>query len=214
MKLLLTLIALPLLAQQPMRVFTAGKERALGEAMASDIRAQSKPFREPSVESYVNRIGTELTAQLQDQGLGYRFEMISGGGWTEPFSLPGGIILIPAQALAAARDEARFAGQIAHAIGHSVLRHTTAAASKTNLATVPLIMLCASSNLLIPTGLRETQRTFEREASRFGADLAARAGFDAPRQGDEYERVRQTVRSLLPAPPQRRVPTLKRAAEK
>jgi predicted Zn-dependent protease len=125
--LVFSLCLVPLLAQQGANLPSVEKERALGRHLASEIRKHSKPLADPGVDpviaDYVRRIQRELVTHLKDAPFDYHFEAILDGSRTEPFSLPGGYVFIPAHAFVAARDEAEFVGMLAHSIGHIALRH-------------------------------------------------------------------------------------------
>jgi len=184
------LLVLPSMSQQGANVYSMEKERALGQQYAAEIRRQSKPLDNPEVEAYVRRIGEKLVAQLKDPRFEYRFETITDNSWTEPLSLPGGYVFIPAGAFVAAQDEAEFAGMLAHSIGHVALRHgrrPTVQGQITNRASVPLVFMGGWNGLhadsrreqtSMPAGFLEFQRTYELEADSFGVELAARAGYD------------------------------------
>lgn len=258
MKCVLSLLAVPLLAQQGLNLYTVERERALGQQYASEIRRQSKPLGIASVDTYVERISRELVTALKDRPLDLHFEVISGGTWTESFSLPGGYIFVPARAFVTARDESEFVGMLAHTMGHVALRHGTRTATVAqvgNMSSIPLVFIGGHhSRTLTPLSLLEVQRTYELEADRFGLELAAGAGYDAaafqryverthpadskmsplpgrdlrlarireivaplpspkPSSGEEFRRVQELVRWLIERPEQRRVPTLRRAAQ-
>jgi predicted Zn-dependent protease len=48
--------------------YSVEKERALGEHYASEIRKQSEAFGDPSVQTYVDRVGRELLSGLKMSG--------------------------------------------------------------------------------------------------------------------------------------------------
>jgi predicted Zn-dependent protease len=183
----LALSVAALFAQQGVNFFTVDRERALGQQLASEVRERSKPFAHPAVDAYVRRIGPELVARLQDRIFEYQFDVVESGTWTEPFSLPGGYVFIPARAFLAAQDEDEFAYMLAHAIGHAALRHGTRTATRAQLAkmaSIPLIFVggahadAASARALMPAAFLKFQREYELEADLFGVELAARAGYD------------------------------------
>ncbi|MGH9632947.1 MAG: M48 family metalloprotease [Bryobacteraceae bacterium] len=183
------LLTMPLLAQQDVSLYSVEKERFLGQRLASEVKRQSKPLDHPLVDAYVKRTGRELAGHLADSPFVYSFEVILAAN-TEPISLPGGIILIPARFFLTARDEAEFIGMLAHSIGHIALRHGTRTAMRgqaVNMASIPLVFMGGwmgahadgRGTALVPIGFLKFQRTYELEADRFGIELAARAGYDA-----------------------------------
>jgi predicted Zn-dependent protease len=213
MKFVLSMWAVPLLAQQGVNFYTVEKERALGQQLASEIRRQSKPIANAAVDAYVKRIGAELIGQLKEATFAYQFEVISGGDWMEPFSVPGGYVFIPVRSFIAAQDEAEFVGMLAHSIGHVALRHGTRTATRgqvVNIANIPLVFMggwagshadSQQSQALAPVGFLQFQRTHELEADRFGLELAARAGYDAAAFQRYVKRTHSADSKMSPLPP-------------
>jgi predicted Zn-dependent protease len=191
MKLLVGLLALPLVAQQGVNFFSLEKERAMGDALAADVRRQGQPLDNAGVDAYVKRVGSQLIAQLPEQPFTYNFEVIVSPDATEPISIPGGHVFVPASFLLSAQNEAEFASMLAHSIGHIALRHGTRSATRgqlVNASSIPLIFMggwggahapAAARTSLIPLGFLRFQREFELDADRFGVQLASRAGYDA-----------------------------------
>lgn len=165
------------------------KQRIIGERLASEIRRQGKPFDHPAVDAYVKRVGERLASRLEDPPFSYSFEVLLTEAAAEPIPLPGGRILIPASFLLTVRDEAEFAGMLAHAIGHVALHHGMRSANEARAGgkePVPLIFLggwagshaSGAQGALLPKSFVAAQRMYELDADRFGLQLAARAGFD------------------------------------
>ena len=212
MKLAFAFLAVPLLAQESVNLYSVEKEQAIGRQYASEIRRQSEPVGDPLVVAYVERIGRQLVSHLKEPRLEYTFEVISGGEWTEPFSLPGGYVFVPARALVNARDEDEFAGMLAHTVGHVALRHGTRSASRgqiANMASIPLVHMggwsashadSQNARVLVPLSFLEFQRTYELEADRFGLDLAARGGFNPSAFQRYVERTHPAYSKTSPLP--------------
>jgi metalloendopeptidase OMA1, mitochondrial len=177
-RLLLTLVVFPLFAQN-----YSEKERVLGEQIAAEIRRHSKPLGSTAVEEYVGRVGRRIESHAG--ALSCRYEVVIADA-SEPMSLMGGHILIPASFFATVRDENEFAVMLSHAIAHIALNHGRQPQAIVNAAGVPLIYMGGSTGLhadpqrtrLIPRGYLETQRRHELEADRLGMDLALQAGYD------------------------------------
>lgn len=190
MKALISILAVPLLAQQGISSYSLDKELALGRQYASDIRRQSEPLGDPAVQAYAERVAAKLLIGLTDATLQYQFEVIRDGERTEPFALPGGYIFLPANIFLTARDEHEFAGTLAHAIAHAALRHGTRTATRVqiaNMASIPLVFMggwiaahadSRHAQLLVPVSFLEFQRKYELEADRFAVELSARTGYD------------------------------------
>ena len=208
MKSAVYLVTIPLLAQQVVNLPSlAARERAMGARYASEIRRQSEPLADPAVQDYVQRLGRELGAPAD-----YRFEVITGSDWTEPFALPGGFIFVPTRAFIDVRDAHEFAGTLAHAIAHATLRHGIRTANReriTNVASIPLVFMggwtgahadSRHTQVLVPASLLESQRTNELEADRYGLELAARAGYDPAAFGRYVERTHPANSKHSPLP--------------
>lgn len=190
------------------------KERALGRQVSLEVRRQSKPLDNPVVDAYAKRIGGELIAHLKERRFDYLFEVIVTDAVTEPLSIAGGYILIPARAFLAARDEAEFVGILAHSIGHLALQHGKRSATRGDvmeMGRIPLIFmggwmgLHADSqrpNPQVPVGFFEAQRAYELEADAFGLELTSRAGYSGAAFRKYIERT-QTADSKMSALPAR-----------
>jgi predicted Zn-dependent protease len=89
--------------------------------------------------------------------------------------LPGGYIFVPESLLLAARDEAEFAGMLAHAMAHATERHATRLMTRCEIATVAN---SSADGRTVPMSMLMFQREFEREADTLAVQIAAIAGFD------------------------------------
>ena len=98
----------------------------------------------------------------------------------EPVALPGGPILVPLSLLASAQNEAEFAFQLAHAMAHIALRHSTRQATRgeiANLANVPL-KVDQAGNQMMQIGFATLTRRFELEADKVAIGILAATGYD------------------------------------
>ena len=134
------LAALPLIAQQPagagVNFYSVEKEAALGKQLAADVLRQATVLETPPAQDYLNRLGQRLAAQWPDSKWPFSFSLIAnegGGAAQEPLALPAGYIFVPAGLVLAARDEAEFAGMMAHAMAHVAARDWTRQASRGEL---------------------------------------------------------------------------------
>src|SRR5258707_6777372 len=148
---LLLLFALTLSAQerqvgQGVSFYSVEKEAAIGASLARDVRQNTTAIERPVVLEYVQRIGGKLAAQLTSP-LSYTFSVIAddrGGPTHEPLSLPGGYIFVSSRLILTARNEAEFAGMLAHAMAHVAERHATRQSTRgqvANGASIPLIFM-------------------------------------------------------------------------
>ncbi|HYM10386.1 MAG TPA: M48 family metalloprotease [Bryobacterales bacterium] len=169
--------------------YSQEKEAALGAALSQDIAQRTTPIGSVAVRDYVERQGSQLAAQLPDAAFPYKFAIIAdneGGSTHEPLSLPGGYFFVPADLILAARNDAEFAGMLAHAMAHVAERHGARLATRGEMVhagEIPLIYMSGVSDtgedgLAIPAGFLQRQRAFELEADRLAASVLASAGYD------------------------------------
>lgn len=187
------------------QTLTLEKERALGAGLAAEIRNQAGPLEIVGVSAYLEHVGTRLASFVP--GGEFRFEVVDSKG-SEPVGLPGGFVLVPASFFLATEDESEFVGMLAHAMGHAHLRHLLVTRSGAGEGGIPLVFMgggmgvhadSQQSMMLIPMGLMGAVRRYELEADRFGADLAARAGYDGAGLARYLKRV-QMEDSQRPSP--------------
>ena len=202
--------------------YSRDKEAALGKSLIPNILRQTTRVENPFVQDFVNRIGSRLAAQIPGAPYPYTFTVIAGDLSTvahEPSALPGGYIFVPAQLILAAKDEAEFAGMLAHSMVHVSERHATRAATRgeiANVSTVPLIFMGGwtgygarqDTSILIPVGFLKFQRTLETEGDVRAITIASNAGFDPAALiryiGREHTPAKlATAFELVPTPAQR-----------
>ena len=190
--------SLPLLAQPN---YTTEKARALGQSVAADIRRSAPALGDPLVDAYVKRVGGELARELPDAPIAPTFEVILHPEAKEPLPLPGGIILVPAASLLAARDEDEFAGVLAHAIAHTVSMKPV----QSGLGSIPIWFPAHSdsqvNSLLVPLKMLEMRRSQEIDADRLAMQIAARARFDASAFRRYVEREHKADSKFVGLPP-------------
>jgi predicted Zn-dependent protease len=226
---LLILAALTASAQerQPGRgvnFYSVEREAALGAGLAADILSNATPIDSTLVQDFVNRIGSRLSFQLRGAPFPYTFTVLAGDGNNfthEPVALPGGHVFIPTALILAAKDEAEFAGMLAHAMIHVSERHATRSATReaiANDATIPLMFtggwtgygVKQASSVLVPPGFSKFQRGFETEADVLAIKITWMADFDPSalvryvgRVGESSPGTTSRVFSPLPTPAER-----------
>ena len=111
-------------------------------------------------------MGAKLAAQFPG-GWTYRIETIredQRGATHEPAAFPGGFIFVPADLITTARNEAEFAGMLAHAMAHVVVGAPG--------------MTWNAAGLGVPMGVLGLQRANEAEADALAVKAMAAAGYD------------------------------------
>jgi hypothetical protein len=185
--LVLILFVLPLLAQEE---FSREKERVLGQSLANEYRKRTQPFRDPGVEAYVVRIGSELARGLVNPRFAPRFEIVSSED-AQIQGFPAGHIFVPIKALSSAASEEQFVEALAHAIAHSFELPSRERAS------IPLFFGHVS-------GPPAKSMRHESDAEQLGTQLQRNAVSSA----EEFNSARETARRSLAK--ERRPPTLRR----
>jgi predicted Zn-dependent protease len=221
-------------AQQPsqgVNLYSKEKEAALGAVLAEDLRKETKPLASDTVRAYVERLGARLAAQAPEGSGPYRFEVVADDTWAnavfEPVALPGGYIFVRAGLLLAARDEAEFAGMLAHSVAHVAARHETRQRSRQQIAQTITRPLAFSSPPVMGTGPTEMQvllptmslafaRGYELEADLMAVPIMAGAGYDPSALASYIQRVQvdspgSTVMSSPLPPRDKRVAALQEA---
>jgi predicted Zn-dependent protease len=167
---------------QGVNFYTRDKEIALGQKLALEFSQKTTPLAIAAASDYVKRVGANLAAQFPG-GWTYRIETIRedrGGATHEPAAFPGGAIFVSVDLIAAARNEAEFAGMLARAMAHVVARHWTKLATRNELA-MPDPSGAPWQGAFsepAPMGMLAFQRSEEREADYLAVKAMAAAGYD------------------------------------
>jgi len=116
---------LPALAQQqkPASSNPAGKEAAMGAALALETEQNEKMLHEPEICAYIQGLGETLA---QHAGLGGPATVrVIDSAEIRGLAFPGGFLFISSGLIARTESEAELAGVIAHLIGHVAAGHRT-----------------------------------------------------------------------------------------
>jgi predicted Zn-dependent protease len=217
----LPLVSIALWAQDPAKgvnFYSLEKERALGEQLAKEYRAQATLIEQAELRGRIEALSRSLVPF--DSRFTYSFELTASDDTLlqEPATFPGGFVFIPSGLILAAQNIDEVAGMIAHSIAHIEARHGTKRATKTQLAeqaTVPLIYMGGWTGyairqnmaLSIPLGMLKFVRTQELDADLIAARLMSAAGFQPARLAEYVERMQPAD----PATPDARSPLPSRA---
>ena len=181
----------------PNNKYTPAQDVELGLQAAAQVRQQLPIMRDDAVSSYVERLGQRLVASvppgLQRPEFKYSFETVNVRD-INAFALPGGPMFVNRGMIEAAGSEGEVVGVMAHELSHVLLRHGTAQASKAGkyqLGQVAGAVLGAIIGGRVGSAVAQgTQfglgsaflrfgREYETQADIMGAQLMARAGYDA-----------------------------------
>jgi predicted Zn-dependent protease len=187
--------------------FSPAQDVELGRRAAAEVRQELPMVRDRRAENYVERIGERLVGaipgRLRQPQFRYTFDVVDRKD-INAFALPGGPVFVNRGMLDAARNEAEVAGVIAHELGHIVLRHGTAQATKAQkfqlgalageiLGSIvggrPGAVIAQGSQIGIGTYFMKYSREYEREADLLGAQIMARAGYDPRHMANMFQTI-------------------------
>jgi len=134
-------------------LFGSEKEIALGKGLRDDLRRQARPLP-TGVDLEVKELGKLLAPEMDFEVLDVKRDQIIG--------YPGGFVIVPLKVLARLKSRAELALELAHAVGHIVLRHGMREARPGG----PMIYMEPHMRPAKPTATHE-----EAEADRFAAQL-------------------------------------------
>ncbi|HUR34883.1 MAG TPA: M48 family metallopeptidase [Vicinamibacterales bacterium] len=181
----------------PKNKYTPAQDVELGLQAAAEARQQLPIMRDDAVTSYVERLGQRLTAivpaDLQHSEFRYTFETVNVRE-INAFALPGGPMFVNRGMVEAANSEGEVVGVMAHELSHVLLRHGTAQASKAGKYQMGQVagavlgaiiggrvgsVVAQGTQFGLGTAFLRFGREYERQADLLGAQLMARAGYDA-----------------------------------
>ena len=174
-------------AAQALQPISDEQEVAIGNSALQQMAADPKfqLYGGEALNQYVAQIGVRLAKETSRPNLPWRFGIVVSDD-LNAFALPGGIICVTTGALKAMRNEAELAAVLAHEIGHVVERHGIDQLKRAMVAqglaiaalgTSPEIAQAAGS-IALQIVLNGYGREAEFEADRYGAQLAAKDGYN------------------------------------
>ena len=181
----------------------------LGREAAAEVRQQLPMLNDDSIEGFVDRIGERLVAEipgdLQHPGFRYTFDVVNLRE-INAFALPGGPMFVNRGMIEAAKTDAEVAGVMAHELGHVILRHGTAQATKGQKFQIGAIagqilgaivggnkgeIIAQGSQIGLGTYFLKYGRDYERQADLLGAQIMARAGYDPRQMANMFRTIQQ-----------------------
>ncbi len=175
----------------PWNLFSRQQDVDIGKQAAADTNKKIPLLNNSDpITRYVQRLGADLAAHAPGPAYPYTFRVVNQKE-INAFALPGGPIYVNLGTIQAADNEAQLAGVMGHEIGHVVMRHATAAASKQMLAQAPLAILggmmgsglgaqLAQMGISFGVGsyFLKNSRSAEAQADLVGTDIMYDTGFD------------------------------------
>jgi beta-barrel assembly-enhancing protease len=164
-------------------VYSAQKERSLGETMASSIDRGAKFVADPQVNDYISRLSQKI-ARNSDAQVIFTTKVIDSPD-LRIFALPGGFLYVDKGLIMEVDSEAELAGLMAHEIAHVAARHATRFATRKyvwSMLSIPITYLSGPAAIgtrqIAPLTLKKFSRDAEFEADLLGIQYQYAAGYD------------------------------------
>lgn len=185
-------------------------DKKLGAENALKIEREMGIYRHDSLNYLVNSVGQKLVKRLKGNPFEFRFAIVDSPA-PNAFALPGGYIYVSRGILPLIQTEDELAGILAHEIIHVTERHSVKQLRKssfTGILKIPGNLVNAVTKTKIgniinaPINLAAAgynagySRSHEKEADKFGVQLAASAGYHAVALADALERLSLAVEVL------------------
>jgi predicted Zn-dependent protease len=202
---------LPDLGDSSQQAISPQQERALGESIMRQIRADKDYIDDPDIADYLADVGNRLVAVSPDARQSFEFFAVSDPS-INAFALPGGFVGVHSGLIAMAQSESELASVLAHEISHVTQHHLARLiaaqqrAGMASLAALAVAILAARSNsdaaaaaiAAAQAGAIQSQLNFtrehEREADRTGLQTLERSGFDVHAMPTFFERLQKSTR--------------------
>jgi predicted Zn-dependent protease len=200
---------LPDLGESAQGDLSPALEKKIGEATMREIRLREPSYLDDAeVGGYLNRIGHNLTAQVEEKTQDFEFFALRDST-LNAFAMPGGFIGVHTGLIVAAQSESELASVLAHEISHVTQRHLARMVAKQSqgqlaaLAAMVAAIVAARSNPDVAIGAAiagqagaiqnqlNYSRDFEREADRLGLQLMEKGGYDIRDMANFFERLQK-----------------------
>lgn len=195
----------------PLRTFAPPgieDERTLGAEFDGEIREHVVLIDDPLVTGYLNELGQQLVAGLDEQPFVYRFRVVRDPS-LNAFAVPGGYVYLHTATLLAVGSADELAGVLGHEIAHVKAHHFARLQAKTaipdllaNLAGMAAAVATGEPGVLVATQaanvamqLRFT-RELESEADELAVVYSTRAGYEPAAIARFFERILEEQRRL------------------
>jgi predicted Zn-dependent protease len=189
----LLLAALPACATNPatgrrqLSFIGEQQEIEMGRQADQEISAAVGVYRDPDLESYVERLGASLASKSERTNLQWAFRVLDDAS-VNAMALPGGYNYVTRGLLAYMNSEAELASVMGHEIGHVTAKHTVSLLSRQQVAQLGMVLgMILRPQLRNYGSLAEVgmgllflkySRDHEREADSLGLRYVTRAGYD------------------------------------
>jgi beta-barrel assembly-enhancing protease len=157
------------------------QEVSLGADTDRAIAAKVKLYRNPAVNSYVDRIGQRLARNSSRSNIKYTFQVVEDDA-INAFATMGGFVYVNTGTMKAADNEAQLAGVIGHEIGHISGRHALQRVRQAALAQGISSVAGVDRNTIVQMGVQvaltlPNSRQDEYDADRRGLTTMIQTGY-------------------------------------
>ena len=182
----------PVTGKKELSLMSQSQEVALGVQQYPKAQQQQggEYLVDPSLQSYVSRVGQKLARVSDQPQLPYEFVVLNNST-PNAWALPGGKIAVNRGLLVLLEDESELAAVLGHEIVHAAARHSAAAMSQQQILGAGIAILGASTQStgygdLISLGsqlggsayIAKYGRDNELESDQYGMQYMAAAGYD------------------------------------
>jgi predicted Zn-dependent protease len=185
----------PATGRRQLSLVSEQQEIQMGQQADQEISAAVGLYRDPDLESYVQRLGGTLSSQSERANLRWSFRVLDDAS-VNAMALPGGYNYVTRGLLTYMNSEAELAAVMGHEIGHVTAKHTVSMLSRQQVAGLGMMLgmilrpeLRNYGNLAeVGMGLLflKYSRDHEREADSLGLRYMTRAGDDARPMADVF----------------------------
>jgi predicted Zn-dependent protease len=163
------------------------QEVQMGRQADQEISAAVGLYRDPDLESYVQRLGGTLSGLSERPKLPWQFRILDDAS-VNAMALPGGYNYVTRGLLAHMNSEAELAAVMGHEVGHVTAKHTVSQISNQQVAQLGVVLgmilrpELRNYGSLADVGLGllflKYSRDHEREADSLGLRYVTKAGYD------------------------------------
>ncbi len=121
---------------------TTDEEKKLGKKVFLEMEGKVEIVRDLTLQSFIDRIGHALVAQVGSTPFEFKFYLIKGSD-PNAFAIPGGFIFLTTGLIVLAENEHEVAGVLSHEIAHVTARHVAQMIERSkrlNLATLAAVV--------------------------------------------------------------------------
>ncbi|MCM3878997.1 MAG: M48 family metallopeptidase [Vicinamibacterales bacterium] len=194
----------------PDNKYSPQEDLKLGREAAQQVEEQMPLLRDSQVETYIGTLGDRIIEAIPPEyrhpEFRYSFKVVNVRD-INAFALPGGPMYVNRGMIEAAGTEGEVVGVIAHEVSHVALRHGTAQASKATKYEVGSMagqilgaiiggglgqVVSMGSQFGFGTAFLRFGREYEKQADILGAQIMARANYDARDMANMFKTIEKT----------------------